>query len=201
MTAEWPSFKVVRQSKSSVTWEGSLTPFATTYRVSILYEVPSPPQIVDPYDLLPKVKILSPKLEAHPEYEEGPIPHLLHYSGGPFLCIFDPYQREWSGHDLIAQTTVYWALRWLLRYEGWLATGRWHGKGIHYGPPGRFHPDDGSPLRWYDRWTSTASAVAFRATVPHIVDRWWRHKGNVPGFHFDRYRTQPVRGRLRRPLL
>ena len=202
MAMEWPGLAVVRRTPFKVVWEGVLAPGQTPYRVRISYELPLPPRVIDLFGQFPLVKVVSPKLEEHPEFEEGPIPHLLHnFDDGPHLCIFDPHQQEWSGDDFIALTTVYWALRWLLRYEGWLATGRWHGRGIHYGRAGRFDPDDGTPLRWNDRWASTTATLAFEASVPNIVDRRWRHKGNVPGFRFERFRTNPVRGLLSGQIL
>jgi len=48
-----------------------------------------------------------------------------------------PVHREGaaSHDDLIALTTVPWAADWLACYEGWLATGRWHGGGRHARTP------------------------------------------------------------------
>ena len=51
--------------------------------------------------------------------------------GVHFLCLFDPDREQWCASDLIADTTVPWTVDWLACYEGWLATGRWHGGGRH----------------------------------------------------------------------
>lgn len=32
-------------------------------------------------------------------------------------------------HDLISRTLVPWAAEWLLHYEVWTITGKWHGGG------------------------------------------------------------------------
>jgi hypothetical protein len=51
--------------------------------------------------------------------------------------LFSLEGREWGLDDLIAETTILWAARWLFFYEGWLATKKWKGGGRH---PGR-HSD------------------------------------------------------------
>ena len=82
----------------------------------------------------PRVLIRSPILENHPEYDEGPIPHIYINKSEPnypFLCLFDPYVPEWTVEDFIAKTTVPWTERWLINYEFWLATGVWCGGGRH----------------------------------------------------------------------
>jgi len=38
---------------------------------------------------------------------------------------------DWDGTRPIAKTVIPWLMSWLLDYEFWLATGHWHGGGIH----------------------------------------------------------------------
>ena len=77
---------------------------------------------------------LNPEFDA---LEEAPLPHVYFddkdITLSP-LCLFDPDANEWSHEDLIAETTVPWAADWLACYEGWLASGRWHGGGRHGRP-------------------------------------------------------------------
>ena len=75
-----------------------------------------------------------PTLERHPDYDEGPIPHIYandEEPAYPYLCLFDPFKPEWTPDDLISATTIPWAERWLLNYEFWLATRIWEGGGRH----------------------------------------------------------------------
>ncbi len=78
--------------------------------------------------------MLDPKLESHPDYEEGPIPQVYWDDQDlehPVLCLFSLEGQEWNLDDLVAETTIYWAARWLYFYEGWLATKMWKGGGHH----------------------------------------------------------------------
>jgi hypothetical protein len=88
-------------------------------------------------DAQPRVQVLKPLLERHPDYEEGPIPHAYRNSDNPdlpYLCLFSPDLREWDVNDLIAHTTIHWAAQWLYFYEGWLVTKKWRGGGRHITP-------------------------------------------------------------------
>jgi hypothetical protein len=84
--------------------------------------------------------VLEPRLE--PQWrarEEAPLPHVFFDAKDitlSALCLFDPDKAEWDPNDLIADTTVPWTVDWLACYEGWLATGRWHGGGRHAPRPG-----------------------------------------------------------------
>ena len=86
------------------------------------------------HDAQPRVQVLKPLLERHPDYEEGPIPHVYWSNDDkvePYLCLFSPTLREWDINDLIADTTIHWAAQWLYFYEGWLVTKKWRGGGRH----------------------------------------------------------------------
>ncbi len=134
MAARWPTFAVVARNGRKVVWEGTLDPVKRRYRVRITLTLPYAIENVTLLQVQPEVQILNPQLERHPEFEDGPVPHVYVNDNNPalpFLCLFDPYNGEWSLSDLVAETTVPWTARYLYFYEGWLATGRWHGGGRH----------------------------------------------------------------------
>lgn len=78
----------------------------------------------------PEVRVLSPEL-ARGKNEED-IPHMYDQKR---LCLYLPSGEEWKPCDPIALTVVPWASLWLLYYEAWLATGEWHGGGVHASIP------------------------------------------------------------------
>jgi hypothetical protein len=134
MSARWPSFAVVAKEGRRVIWDGTLDPIQRRYHVRIGYQAPLAIERFSILNVQPRVQVLSPRLERHPGFEEGPTPHVyLNKSDEtlPFLCLFDPYSGEWSPGDLIADTTVPWTARYLYFYEGWLVTGKWLGGGRH----------------------------------------------------------------------
>ncbi|THD34554.1 MAG: hypothetical protein E7773_14990 [Sphingomonas sp.] len=134
MADRWPSFAVTAQDGRRVEWEGTLEPVQRRYRVRIGYQLPYAIEMFTIVEVQPRVQVLAPKLERHPEFEEGPVPHVYGNPQDrslPFLCLFDPYSGEWSPGDLIAATTVPWTSRYLYFYEGWLVTGKWLGGGRH----------------------------------------------------------------------
>jgi len=47
------------------------------------------------------------------------------------LCIYYRSGFEWFESMLIADSIIPWTSEWLLHYEYWVATGIWHGGGIH----------------------------------------------------------------------
>ena len=129
-----PQFEVRERDKRNVVWVGTLTPQHKTYTLRISYRPPLAIELFKIVDVQPHVQVLEPVLERHPEYEEGPIPHIYRSTENPdypYLCLFDPVKREWLTNDWIAETTVPWSSRWLCFYEGWLATGKWRGGGRH----------------------------------------------------------------------
>ena len=164
MAEKWPSLALTEQRGRRAVWEGDLTPFETTYRLRFTYEVPLAPKRFFISQIAPRIRVLSPALERHDDYHLGPLPHVFWRGDGgdePELCVFDPAAREWSPDDLLAETSVYWALRWLVRYEGWLATKRWEGRGrAHDRYRGKRFRADGSPSRNRDRWLATTTSVA-----------------------------------------
>ena len=134
MEQRWPDFALVQRIGRRAVWEGTLDPVCKRYRVRIGYEVPLAIENFSILNVQPRVQVLSPRLERHPEYEEGPIPHVYVNRAEqslPYLCLFDPFNGEWTPSDLLAETTVPWAARYLYFYEGWLLTGKWSGGGRH----------------------------------------------------------------------
>jgi hypothetical protein len=134
MAERYPAFRPLQKENSCI-WSGKVTPLLKTYDLTIAYKVPQVPGIFEVRRAQPRVQVRAPVLEPHPEFEEGPIPHVYGYPLDPqypVLCLFDPYAGEWSIDDLIAETTIPWAERWLVNYEYWLATGKWEGGGRHF---------------------------------------------------------------------
>ncbi|MBI3700532.1 MAG: hypothetical protein HY242_08845 [Afipia sp.] len=142
MSVRWPGFEVKFQDAHNVGWEGIVTPAKRPYLLRVGYDVPK--NILENRTLhnsQPGVQVLKPVLERHADYEEGPIPHVYRNKADeklPYLCLFSPELREWTPDDLLADTTIFWAVEWLYFYEGWLLTRKWYGGGRHVP-----RPDDG----------------------------------------------------------
>jgi hypothetical protein len=134
LAARWPEFRLVEHNERALVWEGLLAPVRQAYRLRIGYR---PPLVIERFSLAniqPRVQVLDPMLERHADYDQGPIPHVYANRQDrrlPYLCLFDPDGREWSPDDLLADTTICWASRWLYFYEGWLLTRKWFGGGRH----------------------------------------------------------------------
>lgn len=134
MAARWPEFRLTERHGRGLVWEGPLAPVRQTYTVRIAYQPPLAVEMFLVANIQPRVQVLDPILERHPDYDQGPIPHVYQNRQDrafPYLCLFDPDGREWSPVDLLADTTVCWASRWLYFYEGWLLTRKWQGGGRH----------------------------------------------------------------------
>lgn len=134
MSEQCPQFEVQDRDKNCVKWVGTLTPQRKKYTLAVFYKKPLVIENFELVEVQPRVQVLDPVLERHPEYEEGPIPHVYTSSltpSFPYLCLFDPHMSEWSPSDWISETTVPWASRWLSFYEAWLAIGKWKGGGRH----------------------------------------------------------------------
>lgn len=132
MRAIWPAFELVRQFGNAAEWQGQVRPLLQTYRIGILYRAPLLVERLDPCSLQPRVSVLTPRLRPRPGDTEGQLPHVYYGpSGEVMMCLFDPEAGDWSPADLIAETTVPWAIEWLAAYEGWRATGKWTASGRH----------------------------------------------------------------------
>lgn len=130
----WPGFRSIELSDRWLGWEGTVKPIKTDYLVRVRYR---PPLVIEQFStkaVQPRVQVINPLLERHPDYEMGPIPHVYINDVEPtlpYLCLFSPDGNEWSVDDLLAETTFFWAAQWLLFYEGWLVTRKWKGGGRH----------------------------------------------------------------------
>ena len=121
----WPTFGHRLFSDGLSIWIGKIRPYQASYKISIFWKAGSSQK--------PWVSLLAPELTPRKggSYEE--IPHLLYYEKDPKLsglCLFDPDKKEWSNKQLIADTTMFWALEWLQHYEFWHYDGIWRGKSI-----------------------------------------------------------------------
>jgi len=138
MKFRWPGCEVIERDENSVAWEGLLAPDKRPHLVRVRHRIPMVLENITLRDAQPRVQVIRPLLERHYDYEEGPIPHVyvsdLHPTM-PYLCLFIPSRREWSIHDLIAHTTIFWAVEWLYFYEAWLVTKKWRGGGYHLPRP------------------------------------------------------------------
>jgi hypothetical protein len=135
MRAARPEFAATRLPGGAMAWFGPLVGVARPYRVMIEYGPVPAPSAAPLLERIPLVRVLNPRLEPRwSAHNEAPLPHVFfdkHDITLSPLCLFDPDRDEWDPGDLIAQTTVPWTVDWLACYEGWLATGRWHGGGRH----------------------------------------------------------------------
>jgi hypothetical protein len=135
MRAYRPQFEHAMMPGGRIAWFGPLVGVARPYRVMIEYGPVSAATDAPLLERIPLVRVLTPRLEPRWDApDEAPLPHVFFdkqdLSLSP-LCLFDPDKDEWTPDDLIARTTVPWVIDWLACYEGWLATGRWHGGGRH----------------------------------------------------------------------
>lgn len=107
----------IRIKKGELVWVGDIKPtsLSLTYQVLLRYR----------QDKAPRIHVLKPKLL---RLNGSPPPHL--YRDGS-LCLYYPKHRQWLPNMLLAETIVPWASEYLAHYEVWLATGDWHGGGIH----------------------------------------------------------------------
>ena len=98
-------------------WTGHVTPteLSATYKLKVEYSL----------EKSPKVFVSDPPLKRR----KGKRAEHLYANGA--LCLYLPDAGEWTPDMLIAETLIPWASEWLLHYELWLATGEWHGGGIH----------------------------------------------------------------------
>lgn len=107
----------VSVQRSSLRWRADLQPKSVSclYRISMEYKLKS----------RPKVRVLSPTLALPPRRSE------VHVFSDDTLCLY--FIGEWDGRDLLVNTVVPWISEWLIHYEVWQVTGKWHGGGIHAG--------------------------------------------------------------------
>ena len=132
MARVWPNWKLLARGERQARWGGPLRPLLQTYQVQIEYRVPLLIERQDPMLHQPHVSITAPALRPRRGDPEGRLPHVYHLpDGSVVLCLLDSEAGDWSAVDLLAETTVPWAIEWLAAYEGWRATGQWTASGRH----------------------------------------------------------------------
>lgn len=139
MQHRFPDFRVTNNHGSVVTWEGVVRPLSQRYKLRVLFvlaDVMGSMKVTVPF---PRVWLVDPELQLGTDYAPDTlVPHIYPNLEDPIkshLCLFDPVQKEWTRDMAIADTTLPWAIDWLVSYEGWLATGEWTGGGRDHGPP------------------------------------------------------------------
>ena len=123
----WPEFDFSDHKNGVVSWTGKIRGFQQFYEIAVIW---SPVEKSAPY-----VMLLDPKLEPRAGGSFEDIPHLWFDRKSPErsgLCLFDPAQNQWDSKMAIAETTIFWAARWLFYYECWHLTGEWRGGGVGY---------------------------------------------------------------------
>ncbi len=102
-------------------WKGYLQPthLSSKYLIKVVYQREKHPNV---YVIEPKPLILA---EGKPKLEH------VYDTDKQHLCIYYKRAKEWNQTKFIADTIIPWTSEWLLHYEIWVATGLWHGGGIH----------------------------------------------------------------------
>jgi len=102
-------------------WKGYLQPMdlSQKYLIKIVYQQERHPDV---YVLDPKPLVLA---QGKTKLEH------VYNTKKQHLCIYYTKAKEWDEAEFIADTIVPWTSEWLLHYEIWVATGTWHGGGIH----------------------------------------------------------------------
>ena len=95
------------------------SPASQVYTIRLVYR----------HSARPQVTVTDPELTLHPDAESLP-----HSYPGDQLCLY--YPGEWRHDMLLATTVLPWTAEWLMHYELWLVTGKWHGGGHVSGPVG-----------------------------------------------------------------
>jgi hypothetical protein len=105
----------------TLTWKGYLQPTQKSkkYLIKIEYQSGCHPNVyvLEPASLL----FAEGKIELEHVYD----------TKTQKLCIYHRDGLEWFENMLIADSIIPWVSEWLLHYEIWVATGIWHGGGIH----------------------------------------------------------------------
>lgn len=123
MSDRWPDFDCRIDPQENIWWSGHLRGWQRVYKVGVFWD-----KVDRPY-----VFLIDPPLVPREGGEFDAIPHLIYRGSDPAgsgLCLYDPDGREWSTFNLIADTTIPWAMEWLYYYELWLYDGVWRGGGV-----------------------------------------------------------------------
>lgn len=107
-------------NQTSLTWKCTITPspLSASYRIKLAYTKGKHPNVY----------VTTPTLALYPG--EIKLPHVYN-TKKQWLCLYYRKGRQWNSSMLLSDTVIPWTSEWLLHYEFWLATGKWHGGGIH----------------------------------------------------------------------
>lgn len=110
----------ITRSINKLVWKGTLQPsvLSDVYDIKLEYKV----------GFHPCVYVINKKLELREG--ENKLPH-VYSTEEQWLCLYYRKAQEWNNRLFIADTVIPWTSEWLFHYEFWLATGEWHGRGIH----------------------------------------------------------------------
>jgi len=106
---------------NTLIWKGCLQPteLSLKYLIKVVYKREKHPNV---FVLAPKPLVLA--------HGKTKLEH-VYDTKKQHLCIYYKKAKEWDKTKFIADTVIPWASEWLLHYEIWVATGTWHGGGIH----------------------------------------------------------------------
>lgn len=118
----FPNSNIKRVREDSLTWTCSVTPspLSNTYTLKLQYVRNNSIKI---FVTEPKPLILAAG--------KTKLPH-VYSTSEQRLCLYYPDGIEWNTGMLYTRTIIPWACEWLYHYELWVATGNWHGGGIHH---------------------------------------------------------------------
>jgi hypothetical protein len=117
----FPGTMVRRKGESELIWTGTVTPspLSETYTLLLHYKYKEGAKV---YVLEPKPLVLASG--------KNTLPH-VYSTPEQRLCLYYPSDNEWNTGMYYVKTLIPWASEWLFHYELWVATGTWHGGGIH----------------------------------------------------------------------
>lgn len=107
--------------QNTLVWKGHLQPsdLGAKYLIKVVYQREKHPNV---YVLEPKpLDLPQGKTKLEHTYD----------TKKQHLCLYYKKAKEWDETKFIADTIIPWTSEWLLHYEFWVATGTWHGGGIH----------------------------------------------------------------------
>lgn len=113
-------FSKINVNRNILIWKGTLTPtpLSNSYDIKLEYKI----------GYHPCVYVINRKLELY--HTKDSLPHVYN-TEEQWLCLYYRKAQEWNNQLYIADTIIPWISEWLLHYEFWLASGDWHGRGIH----------------------------------------------------------------------
>lgn len=112
---------IIKFNQNSLQFEYIVTPspLSAVYKIKVEYT----------RGLYPEIYVIEPqKLKLFPG--RTTLPH-VYSTSQQRLCLFYRKSREWNSSMYLSNSIIPWTSEWLLHYECWLATGEWHGGGIH----------------------------------------------------------------------